>query len=164
MRKDIPGYEGRYSIDPHGNVYNRRGRKLTPFRYGPGYLGVGLSKDGEVKNHYLHSLVARAYLGETPEGKEINHKDGDKRNASLENLEFITHLENIQHACRTGLMHCRPVDMLNMTGEVLESYRSLTEAARATGCHIGSICKCARGQIKSAGGHRWEYAKKEGSE
>lgn len=70
---------------------------------GCGYLRVKVHKGGVVKMAKVHRLVALAFL-DNPENKaEVNHKDGNKKNNSVSNLEWATRLENMQHAWRTGL-------------------------------------------------------------
>lgn len=69
-----------------------------------GYIGVCLHiEDGKQIHRLLHVLVAEAFLGPTPAGKEVNHKDGIKKHCGLSNLEFLTTLQNHQHASRMGL-------------------------------------------------------------
>lgn len=100
--KDIDGYEGIYQVSSLGRIKSfsmvNKGkiRKPNVDRYG--YVHVNLSKDGKVKNPTIHRLVAFAFLKEHAENKFINHKDGNKSNNSIENLEWCSHKENISHA------------------------------------------------------------------
>jgi len=68
-----------------------------------GYQRVGLQKNGLRKNFSVHRLVAAAFTGTCPVGKQVNHIDGDKLNNQSANLEYVTQSENMQHAYRTGL-------------------------------------------------------------
>jgi len=104
--KEIPGYEGLYSVSKEGEVYSeRRGIFLKKCLGGGGrYLSVSLRKDGENKMFMVHRLVALAFV-ENPDGKpEVNHKDGDRKNNAAKNLEWCTRSENMKHAVRTGLL------------------------------------------------------------
>jgi len=70
---------------------------------GKGYISVSLSKNSHVTTAYLHRVVWEAFRGPIPFGKEINHKDGIKRNCHISNLELKTHKGNMHHAHRTRL-------------------------------------------------------------
>jgi hypothetical protein len=114
--KDIKGYEGYYQISNKGNVrsldriLNQRfkhgryedrrikGKLLATTDNGNGYLIVNLNKNNKRKNYYVHRLVAEHFIGEIPEGYVINHKDYDKYNNAVDNLEIITQKENIMHS------------------------------------------------------------------
>jgi hypothetical protein len=112
MLKPIPGFEDYYSISSTGTVIsharkvgNRRVKRieLKPKNNGFGYLSVKLCKDGISMRQYVHRLVAEAFL-ENTEGKCcVNHLDGNPRNNRVDNLEWATHPENMQHAYDTGL-------------------------------------------------------------
>jgi hypothetical protein len=67
------------------------------------YIGGGRDRVSAV-----HRLVAEAFLGACPAGHEVNHKDGDRANARADNLEYLTHSENVKHAYRTGLYSKKP--------------------------------------------------------
>lgn len=77
--------------------------ELRPRQIGAGYLAVGSKEQGVKRTHYVHRLVAEAFLGEPVDANEVNHLDGDKTNNKVENLEWTTHSSNLQHAVRTGL-------------------------------------------------------------
>ena len=68
-----------------------------------GYLMVGLNGKGKSQNVTIHSMVAKAFIGDIPRGYNANHKDGNKLNNNLTNLEIITHRENCIHAFKNGL-------------------------------------------------------------
>lgn len=99
--KEIEGYEG-YFITEDGNVYsNHRGKlkKMKSHETGiGGYFAVGLVKDKVQCQEYIHRLLAKAFIP-NPENKPcINHKDGNKQNNALLNLEWCTYKENAIHA------------------------------------------------------------------
>jgi hypothetical protein len=69
-----------------------------------GYVHVGLGRDGKTITRPVHHLVAEAFLGSRPPGKQINHKNGEKGDPRLSNLEYVTPSGNTQHAYDTGLI------------------------------------------------------------
>lgn len=103
--RPIPGYEGRYSATPDGEIYSHAtGEVRKSFLMNAGYLMLTLSKNGRKRSITVHKLVALAYLGERPPGDiHVNHKDGNKLNNRPENLEYVTRSKNCQHAVRNGL-------------------------------------------------------------
>lgn len=102
--KDIPGYEGLYKISRQGRIKSLYTGKLrAQAMSGKGYKAVSLSKIGEKKRFYVHRLVAMAFLPTPPEGKcYINHKNLNKTDNRVENLEWVSHKENMLHAYRNG--------------------------------------------------------------
>ena len=99
----IVGFE-RYKVTEDGRVFaSHISRFLQPYDNGLGYLAVKLS-DGKRRHHkYIHRLVAEAYIGSV-DSLDINHKDGDKSNNSVSNLEIVSHKENLQHAFDNKLL------------------------------------------------------------
>lgn len=107
MIKEILGYEGRYSIDEYGNVFNikRNKPKLANISKSTGYLKTALSDCGRiVSTHLIHRLVAINFIPNPHNKREVNHKDGNKQNNHVSNLEWATPSENINHAFANGLM------------------------------------------------------------
>lgn len=114
----IDGYEGYYEVSNTGKVRGldrflpfknksggrtTKGRVLKPHDNGSGYYYVSLYLNGKKKNKLIHRLVAECYL-ENPHNKEtVNHKDGDKGNNHVGNLEWLTQRENNAHALLNGL-------------------------------------------------------------
>src|ERR1019366_3094708 len=79
--------------------------RLLGYNLENGYREIAMyNPDHSRKTRLIHQVVTEAFLGPCPSGMEVNHKDGNKRNNSLDNLEYVTPSQNIQHALRTGLM------------------------------------------------------------
>lgn len=105
MFVQIPGYSD-YLVDENGTVVSTKGGEwfvMKPHATNVGYLRVKLSNGPHQRKHSVHKLVMTSFVGPVPEGKQINHKDGDKTNNTLSNLEYVTPKENIKHAHDTGL-------------------------------------------------------------
>lgn len=113
----IKGYEGEYEVSNLGKVRSlarviicsdgtarrRKGKTLKPHVASPGYCTVYLAHNGHQSAKFVHVLVANAFLPKPDYKVEVNHKDGNKENNCVENLEWCTHKENIAHAFATGL-------------------------------------------------------------
>jgi len=82
----------------------RDGKVLKDFSGRRGYRRVCLSRGDNQGTKYVSALVAKAFVGDRPTGKQINHKDGIKANNSYTNLEYVTSKENIHHAKQMGFM------------------------------------------------------------
>ena len=110
--KDIKGYEGLYQISNLGDVKTiykyRPSRNLKPV-IRKGYYTVTLCKDGNIKIHSVHRLLAEAFIDNPDNLPVINHKDGNRLNNSINNLEWCTQKENIRHAFKTGLVNRKPL-------------------------------------------------------
>lgn len=119
--RDVDGFLG-YRVGADGSVWSCVGRqalkgfgsgckrvltdkwrKLRPIVSSRGYLWVNLWLNCKQKSIRIHQLVAQAFIGPYPSGKQVNHIDGDKRNNKVTNLEYVTAKENIAHSIRTGL-------------------------------------------------------------
>jgi HNH endonuclease/NUMOD4 motif len=106
--RQVVGYEGFYEVSSRGRVRRScggqgtwAGRLLSSFSNGV-YLKVMLSKGNLARQRYVHQIVAEAFLGPIPNGQQINHRDCNKCNNGIENLEYATPLENTRHAIRNG--------------------------------------------------------------
>lgn len=110
----IPGYRGSYKVSNLGRVmsvarrsYGRGAvlstRILRQRIDGWGYLVLFLSKNGKSRPFSVHALVAKAFIKEVNKQKQVNHKNGDKKDNLLSNLEWVTPSENLRHAYSIGL-------------------------------------------------------------
>lgn len=102
--REIAGFEG-YYVSDLGNVKGRRGTILKQqLNDATGYYHVNIRKDGKPRTNTIHRLVAEAFLPEIEGKPQVNHKDGDKTNNNIENLEWVSASENRKHAYANGLI------------------------------------------------------------
>ena len=174
MWRDIPGYEGIYQASKDGQIrridgkYGRQTRKtpcyiIKPTKATNGYLRYTLcDKDGNRGRYQGHRLVALAF-GLTPKyvGQVINHKDGNKQNNSIKNLEWCSQKENVRHA--RHVLGKKPETALEKPIICLDTgvtYRSIHNASKRLNLYATNICKVLKGKIKSTGGFKFAYADK----
>lgn len=100
--KDVQGYSN-YEVSDKGRVRSKRGVLKTRLNRG-GYFILTLCKQNHKYTKKPHRLVAEAFLPHVQENREVNHKDGDKQNNEVDNLEWVSRSENIKHAYSKGLM------------------------------------------------------------
>jgi len=100
---NVKGLEDYYTIDESGMIYSLlRKRFLKHQINNAGYSYVFLkSSINKSKWYFVHRLVAVTFLGDIPEGHEVNHKDGNKQNNDGFNLEYVTHKDNIIHSFKS---------------------------------------------------------------
>ena len=168
---DVPGYEGYYEINRAGEVYSIERsyiggygaichiprRKKALVKCANGYFGVGLHKEGNSKVIPIHRILAETFIENPNNFNFVNHKDGNKENNNLENLEWCTQSENISHSYRTGLNgHVKKIVCV----ETGEHFYSEGDAARSIGKKNGqsAISACALGKRRSAYGYHWKFA------
>jgi hypothetical protein len=142
--KAIAECNGEYSISDYGRVKSLKFGKeriLKPSLIGNGYPAVLLSMKGQkVKLQCIHKLVASAFIKNPDNKPQVNHKDGNKLNNHIDNLEWMTIKENIQHAYDTGLFDDKrkkiaAACVLHHSKSVIDiitgnKYQSLSEACR----------------------------------
>lgn len=167
--RDIPEYEGIYqasklgrirSVDrprrcKNNHIFICRGIVLKQCIQNNGYCLVWLRKDGRTKALCVHRLVASAFLPNPANLEQINHKDGNKKNNAVNNLEWCSRSENQKHAYRVlgRPRHLSAKVMCIETGEVFSSERN---AERTKGLCKGTISQMINGYKKTAGGFTWK--------
>ena len=166
--KDIAGYEGTYQISSYGNV-----RRITSNGYSmlkPSnrlYADVDLSINGEHHRQAIHRMVALHFLPNPRNCSEVNHKDGNKHNNNVENLEWVTQEENMQHARKVLGNYPfgkkpRPVHKIDVeTNEIIQTYESVSQAGYEIVGKLSArtaITNCCNGKMQSAYGYKWKYA------
>lgn len=184
--RDIPGYEGLYQVSSLGrvkslakpmfygttpNVRNHESamrieRIMTPRVKRNGYAQIGLYQDGKAKSYTIHRLVAIVFIPNPNGFPYVNHKDEDRLNNSVDNLEWCTPSYNIHYgtaikklsdAKRNHPAMSKPVLQFNLDGTFVAEYPSANEAARMTGIKQGNISSCCNRTTKSTNGFIWRY-------
>ena len=177
----IANFEGRYTVNDSDNDYEKVWSNLHHKYLKPNYCNKNgyvtfalrelvrdengepvLNKKGKPKTKNkrleLHKIVALAFVpNDDPENKtQVNHIDENKRNNSVENLEWVTPSQNINHGTRNdkvSLAHMKKVKCLE-TGEMFDSLKSASSAVNVSYVGISSVCN---GRQQTAGGYHWEY-------
>ena len=169
--KDIKDYEGLYQVSNLGRVRSvKRDKVMSLLTRQHGYKSVQLHGNGGNKRGFktfsVHRLVAEAFVP-NPDGKlEVNHINEDKTDNRAENLEWMSHKENSNHASRPeriGNAHrnntrtSRPVEQLTLDGQHIATYPSISEAERQTRVPRGCIHATCNGVCHQSKGYKWRY-------
>lgn len=167
--KSVLDYEGIYEVSNCGNVrslnYKKKGYIKLLSKYDClGYDAVKLTKNGKSRRWLVHVLVANSFLGKN-ENLEINHKNGNKKDNSVENLEYCTRSYNVKHAYDNGLKYApsgknhpkaRKIYKIK-DKKIIAKYETITEAS-LLGFQHSKIVLCCQGKRKSHKGYQWRYA------
>lgn len=151
--RPIPGFPG-YDVSSFGRVRSGLSGmlKLRKVRLNSwGRPQITMHRYGRLHCFEVHVLVARAFLGAPPAGTEVNHIDGNKRQNFFGNLEYITHLENVDHARRLGLLSRGPTHPARgerLTDAQVESLRADFRAGRASKPALAAQSGLSFGGIK----------------
>ena len=152
--KDVVGYEGLYAVTSCGKVWSYKNKKfLKPLTDINGYLYVNLFKDGKMKHYKVHRLVAEAYLPNPNNLPQINHRDENKANNCLQNLEWCDAKYNSNYGTRNDKIK-KPILQFSLEGEFIREWPSATDVGLKVQSHI---CDCAKGNRKSAYGYIWKF-------
>ena len=115
-----------YYISAKGRVKNIKGLISSGFQHG-GYISVTIQS----RKYALHILIAKVFLPNVENKPYVNHKDGNKENAKLSNLEWCTPSENSQHALENDLLpYCTPVKVCDITEHTQTTFHSIRQAQR----------------------------------
>ena len=156
--KDIRNYENMYAVTEDGRVWSYKSNKfLKQTLLNRGYLQVELYNNGVGKKFLIHRLVAEAYLPNPDNLPQVNHKDENKQNNSVENLEWCTEKENDNYGNRN-----KNIARANATAvrcvELDRIFESISEAARELNLCKSNICRCLKKHSRTTGGYHWEVA------
>jgi hypothetical protein len=170
--KPIKGYEGWYEVSDLGNVRSvdrkvdfvdgryatYKGQLMKQSKHYHGYWIVNLFKNKKQSTKFVHRLMAEAFIPNPNNKQVVNHKDGDKANNKLSNLEWVTQLENITHSI-TVLGKKRignKVSQYDLNGNYLNTFESYGEAAKSVDGNSVGIGRVVSGERKTYKGFVWK--------
>lgn len=175
----VVGYEEYYEVSNKGCIRSLKnktirsnGRKLS--RGGillkqatdkKGYKRVALRKDGKSKTFMVHRVVAETFLSNVNNLPMVNHKDENKANNNVENLEWCDNIYNINYGTfrerqkNKMMVYAKPVIVYNSKGEFIKECPSVKEAARFTSCSVSSVTNCCKNRkyYLSSKGYKFKY-------
>ena len=174
--KDVNEYEGYYKVSNFGEIKsclrtvkhglgnaNRtiKSRIIKPYNDNHGYHIVSLSKDGKVKKHKVHRLVAEAFISNPENKPTVNHLNEIRNDNRASNLEWATYKENNDHGGhneRVSKTLSNPIEQLDENGNKISCFQSVRDASLATGINIMNIKSCLSHKNRLfAGGYQWRY-------
>ena len=185
--KDIEGYEGLYQVSNYGNikslskvvknaygVHRTEDKILKPQTKKDGYLQIQLSKNGKQKHYKVHRLVALTYIANPNNYPCVNHKDENKSNNHVSNLEWCTYEYNTNYGTRNKRASEKLKGKMKnkkLTKQQLEKryrkvkciednrvFNSIYEASiYCVGKKTSNICNCLNGRCLTACGRHWVY-------
>lgn len=163
--KPIKSYQGRYEVSSLGNVrslnFNKTGvsKILKPISNTRGYTSVCLCLNNEKSIFRINRLVAEAFIPNPENKPQVNHKDENKTNNKVENLEWSTPKENANHGTRSlriAKKQSKKVIQMDMHGNYLKTHVSAT-SLKSFGYSQGTISMVCRGEREFAYGYKWKY-------
>ena len=172
--RPVVGYEGFYEVSSLGRVRSldriveysngarhlHQGQFLSPTKDKCGYLVVHLYKDGKRTDKKVHRLVAQAFIPNPRNLPEVNHKNEVKNDNRVENLEWISHLDNNNYGTkneRAAKRLSKTVSQIDPTTlEIIKEWPSTAECGR-NGFDSGLVSKCCRRKYKTSYGYIWRY-------
>lgn len=161
--RDVPGYEGLYQISNLGIVRNRLGHVISPSKNKCRwkYLQVGLCKNGIRKYFRVHRLVWSAFNGSIPDKMEVNHVDQNPENNRLDNLNILTHAENLRWGDgvqKRAEKNCKKVYQYTVSGGLVHVWESLKSIGEKTEWNSGTIANYIRmNKTENSTGFVWSY-------
>lgn len=160
----VVGYEGLYKISNYGRIYSIQKRKyLRPKSNGRGYLQIELTKEKNHKMHYVHRLVAEAFIENPDNLPQVNHKDENKKNNATENLEWCSAKHNLSYGTRIKRIankNKKPILQIGPDGNIIRRFDGLADAERC-GYNHSNVSNCCSGKLKLAYGYKWRFANAE---
>lgn len=148
-----------YEVSNLGEIRNLKTKRVLKGNLKKtGYLEYCLYINKEKKYYLGHILVAKLFLENPMEYNQVNHKDGNKLNNNVNNLEWVTSSENNLHAWSNNLNSAhilRPVKQYTLNNKYIQTFPSIISAVKATGA--SKIREVANGKRKSSGGYIWKW-------
>lgn len=150
-----------YEVNSKGEIRHKiRKHILKPRSNKGGYMYVNFKINGKNTNFAVHRIVANAFLPNPNGYIEVNHKDYDKTNNCIKNLEWVSSSINKKHAFlkqENRDSRAKGVNQFSKDGKFIKTFSSVTEAAKEMNCCVSAISNCCLGRTKTSQGFRWSF-------
>ena len=178
--KDVKGFEGLYQVSSFGRVKSLSKRFFVSNQFGKtnkiritkerilrpqlnkyGYLCVTLCKNGIHTLSVVHRLVAKTFIENKNNHVCINHKDENKMNNCVDNLEWCTVKYNQNYGTiKERVSYAQSIDIIqcDINGDFIKRWHGINKASRELKINHSNIISCCQGKRKTAGGYIWRYA------
>lgn len=162
-------YRGLYQVSNLGRIKSywfEKEKILVNLKNKYGYLKVCLCKEGKKKQFFIHRLVAQMFIPNSDNKPFINHKNGNKEENKIDNLEWCTYKENNAHAYKTGLNRglkgkdnvcSKQVLQFDMEGNFIKEWGSTMDIQREMNISNSCISACCLGIYKQSHNYIWKY-------
>lgn len=147
-----------YEISNLGNVRNSNTLKLLKTKdnsCGYKYVGIRINKRKNKTMFFIHRLMALYFIENPNNYPCVNHIDGNKKNNSIDNLEWCTKSYNTLHAVKIGLIKTKKINQYDKDNTFIKTWKSISEAQKYY--KNNHICECCKGKRKTASGYIWKY-------
>ena len=149
--KDIDGLEGEYAISTKGRVRNKKTNRILVGSYdGSGYRKVTINS----KNYNIHRLVALAFIPNPQNLPQVNHRDENKENNNVENLEWCTASYNTNYSSHKQFCKIKQIDK---DGNLIKIWDSITQIKKELGYSTHPIRNVLKGKQQYSYGYQWQY-------
>jgi hypothetical protein len=149
-------FNKKYFVSNLGRFKNSYGTIMDNYKVNEnGYIRVFIYN----KTFALHRLIALTFLENTENKEQVNHKDGNKLNNSIDNLEFVTNKENQLHKFQMGLgnNYTRKIGQYDLNGNFIKEFKSIISAAKELNTSISNIKGVLINKRNTAAGFIWKY-------
>lgn len=151
----------KYEVNQNGEIRHRvRKQILSPRKNSGGYGYVCFVINGKRKNFAIHRIVANAFIPNPNGYLEVNHKDYNRLNNKVENLEWVSSSQNKQHSyirIKNHISRGKSVNQYDKNNNFIKTFLTVTEAAKEMNCTASAISNCCLGKTKTSMGYRWEF-------
>ena len=158
--KDIKDYEDLYTISNYGKIKRKKDNYIfKENKNSRGYRVITLTKNKIEKSYSVHRLVAETFIPNIYNLPQINHKDGNKMNNKVNNLEWCNQSYNMKHAYKNGLeiKKCKKVNQYDLDNNLIMTWNSVKEASKKLGIKSQKIYLVCNSKRNKAGNYIWRY-------
>lgn len=149
-----------YEVNQFGEIRHRIRKKILKPRINNGYQYVNFKINGKNINFSVHRIVANAFIPNPNGYTEVNHKDYNRSNNCVDNLEWVSSSQNKYHAFlkeENKKSRGKAVNQYTKEGILIKTFDTITEAAQALGCCVAAISNCCLRRTKTSQGFLWSF-------